>query len=82
MTGPSAGARPPTSATRCRAADTSASETTSAGELGLVEAGHVTSVPASHWSRCPPQFVLAPDGAACVDMRKEQCFMNVTEAGR
>ena len=58
------------------------SPATSAGELGLVEAGHVTSVPASHWSRCPPQFVLAPDGTACVDMRKEQCFMNVTEAGR
>ena len=48
----------------------------------MAEAAHVTSIPASHWSRCPPQFVLSPDGAACVDMRKEQCFMNVTEAGR
>ena len=56
MTAPSAGARPPTSATRCRAADTSASETTSAGELGLAEAGHVTT--------CSPLIGPAPARSA------------------
>ena len=47
----------------------------------LCRPGRCINTQGGYECQCPRDYMLSPDGHQCVDMRKEQCFMTITEAG-